>query len=321
MRRHDAGKPRNGPEEDGRDGDDTGPEEDGLRILTGAGPTPRAGSTLRAGPTPGAGAVPEPGVGAVPRHGGSRDPRTFLDRARVLEAAASGLVFVTGTDTGVGKTVTTAALASLLGAEGLDVHVHKPLQTGLIEPDDPERARLEAAYSDVVVRGDAQIAGELASCFFSTGLALRLPLSPAAAAEAAGVHPPSATEHARRILALREHHDVVLVEGAGGILVDLGGLTLADLARACGIGSFVVVCRPGLGTLNHTDLTVEALASRDLDVAGAVIGTWEDPPRAVDLSNHRALAARHRLLGAVPRGWSGWSGSPMRHPRNGTPAP
>lgn len=236
-------------------------------------------------------------------------PDAFLDADAVRAAAADGLLFVTGTDTGVGKTYATAALAALAAGQGLDVHVHKPAQTGLIAPDDPEREALEARYSDVVVRGDAQIAGELAGVSYSTGFALRLPLAPAAAAEAAGVPVPTAAEQAARILGLRERHDVVLVEGAGGILVDLGGHTLADIARECGAGGLMVVCRPGLGTLNHTDLTVEAIAARGLSTAGVVIGAWDDPPRAVDLSNREALSARHRLLGAVPRGWRAAAGA------------
>ncbi|WP_082264783.1 dethiobiotin synthase [Rothia kristinae] len=246
---------------------------------------------------------------ALPQALTDADPAAFLDADAVREAAAEGLLFVTGTDTGVGKTYASAALAALLAGQGLDVHIHKPAQTGLIAPDDPEREALEARYSDVVVRGDAQIAGELAGVSHSTGFALRLPLAPGAAAEAAGVVPPTAAEQAGRILRLRERHDVVLVEGAGGILVDLGGHTLADIARACGAGALVVVCRPGLGTLNHTDLTVEAITARGLRTAGVVIGAWDDPPQAVNLSNRDALAARHRLLGAVPRGWRGAAGA------------
>lgn len=252
-----------------------------------------------------------------------QDPRTFLDAGAVQAAAASGLLFVTGTDTGVGKTVTTAACAALLRAEGHDVHVHKPAQTGLVAPDDPQRPELEAAYSDVVLRGDAQLAGEMAGCSYSTGLTLRLPLAPAVAAQGAPL--PDAEAHARRILSLLVDHDVVVVEGSGGLLVDLGGCTLAGIAQASAAilsqqsreassavagkaplaPGILVVCRAGLGTLNHTALTAEALIRRGLDPAGVVIGSWPDPPGAAELSNQEVLAREHVLLGAVPRGWRG----------------
>lgn len=71
-------------------------------------------------------------------------------------------LLVTGTDTGVGKTIATAALAAALAAAGRRVIIVKPVQTGHISPDDPERTELEAQYSDVVTESDAQIIARLA---------------------------------------------------------------------------------------------------------------------------------------------------------------
>ena len=97
------------------------------------------------------------------------------------------------------------------------------------------------------------------------------------------------------------------MEGAGGVLVQLdsAGRTLADIAAAAagaaGSAAVIVVCRAALGTLNHTELTIEALTRRGVPVAGLVVGAWPREPTEIDLSNHRYLS-RHSvpLLGAVP---------------------
>ena len=97
----------------------------------------------------------------------------------------------------------------------------------------------------------------------------------------------------------------MLVEGAGGLLVryDEDGLTLADMARALRARVLVVV-GPQLGTLNHTALTLEALAHRGVELEGLVIGSWPEAPGLAERSNLRdleTLAARP-LLGALPEG-------------------
>lgn len=208
-------------------------------------------------------------------------------------ASLPRIVFVTGTDTGVGKTVVTAALASLLSARGRNVAVYKPIQAGVEDGlGDADVVRALAGIDDV-----------------HEGIRLRHPMAPVAAAEREHISLPSASTHLTAIERLASDHDHTLVEGAGGVLVqlDAAGLTLADIAGATveGDGSAgsvgaVIVCRCALGTLNHTELTVEALTRRGVHVAGLVIGSWPHEPTEIELANYRYLS-RHSvpLLGAV----------------------
>lgn len=200
------------------------------------------------------------------------------------------VLVVTGTDTGVGKTVVTAAVAALARARGASVAVVKPAQTGVLpgEPGD----------LDEVIR----LSGVTTTFEFARFPA---PLSPAAAARAAGLPPVSLLDAASRVRELAESHRLVVVEGAGGLLVrfDEDGTTIADLARLL-TAQVLVVTRAGLGTLNHTALTLEALANRGLDPAGVVIGSWPREPGAAERSNVpdlEMLAARP-LSGALPEG-------------------
>lgn len=198
-------------------------------------------------------------------------------------------VIVTGTDTEVGKTVVTAALAALARARGERVAVVKPVQTGVRpgEPGDLDEVRRLSGVDDL---------HELAR--FCD------PLAPATAARRAGVTAPPVTELATRIGAL-EDRDLVLAEGAGGLLVqfDEAGATIADLAVLLGAPA-VVVARAGLGTLNHTALTCEALRARRVRCLGIVIGAWPDRPDLAARSNLEDLAryAGAPLLGSLPEG-------------------
>jgi dethiobiotin synthetase len=198
------------------------------------------------------------------------------------------VLVVTGTDTGVGKTVVTAAVAALARARGASVAVVKPAQTGTQpgEPSDLDEVRRLAGVTDL---------HEYA----------RYPdaLSPAAAARRSGLPPPDLAADAGRIRALER--DLVIVEGAGGLLVryDEDGATLADLAHALRAPALVTV-RPGLGTLNHTALTLEAMAGRGVDLAGVVIGAWPRTPGLDALCNVRDLEtiAARPLSGVLPEG-------------------
>jgi dethiobiotin synthetase len=200
------------------------------------------------------------------------------------------VLVVTGTGTGVGKTVVTAAVAALAAARGSRVAVVKPAQTGVgtAEPGDLAEVRRLAGVTDL---------HELAR--------YPDPLSPAAAARHSGLDPLDLRSVAARVRALADDRDLVLVEGAGGLLVryDEEGATLADLAHALAADVLVVV-DPSLGTLNHTALTLEAMAHRGLALAGVVIGAWPAEPDLACRSNVRdleTLAARP-LAGALPAG-------------------
>ncbi|GAA2340128.1 dethiobiotin synthase [Streptomyces cuspidosporus] len=200
------------------------------------------------------------------------------------------VLMISGTGTEIGKTVTTAAVAATALAAGRSVAVLKPAQTG-VRADEP---------------GDAAEVARLAGAVTQAELA-RYPdaLGPATAARRAGRAPVRPYEVAEAAEKLAAGHDLVLVEGAGGLLVrfDEEGGTLADAARLLGAPVLVVV-QAGLGTLNTTTLTAEALRARGLDCPGVVIGSWPTAPDLADRCNVAELpgAAGAPLLGAIPQG-------------------
>lgn len=200
-------------------------------------------------------------------------------------------LLVTGTGTGVGKTVVTAALAALALSRGQRCTVVKPGQTGV-----PDGAPGDLA--DVVrLAGDGVRTVEL--------VRYPDPLSPAAAARRSGLPPVDPAHTAAAILAAHDDADLVLVEGAGGLLVryDDDGFTMAELARTLRLPVLVVV-EAGLGTLNATALTLEAVAHRGLELTGLVIGAWPEEPGLAERSNVHDLEmlAARPLLGALPAG-------------------
>jgi dethiobiotin synthetase len=202
------------------------------------------------------------------------------------------VLVVTGTCTGVGKTIATAAVAALAAARGTSVAVVKPGQTGAGpgEPGDLDHICRLAG----VGAAEAHEFGRFPD-----------PLSPAAAARHRGLPPVSLADAADRIRELAQEYRLVLVEGAGGLLVryDEDGTTIADLARWLG-AAMVVVTRPDLGTLNHTALTLEAMAHRGVQLGGVVIGAWPAEPDLAMRSNIRDLEtiAARPLAGALPAG-------------------
>ncbi|MDW8809646.1 dethiobiotin synthase, partial [Streptomyces scabiei] len=208
------------------------------------------------------------------------------------------VLVVTGTGTEVGKTVTTAAVAAVALASGRSVAVLKPAQTG-VGPDE---------------RGDADEVARLAGAVTVRELArYPEPLAPATAARRAGLPPVHPEDVAEAAAKLAVDHDLVLVEGAGGLLVrfDEAGGTLADTARLLG-APVLLVASAGLGTLNTTELTARELAVRDVELAGVVIGSWPEVP---DLASRCNLAdlpvvADAPLVGAVPAGAGGLPPAP-----------
>ncbi|MFD0313512.1 dethiobiotin synthase [Streptomyces flavalbus] len=200
------------------------------------------------------------------------------------------VLIVTGTGTEIGKTVTTAAVAAAALAAGRSVAVLKAAQTG-VRPDE---------------RGDAAEVARLAGTVTTAELArFPEPLAPATAARRAGMRPVTPDDVAEAAAKLATDHDLVLVEGAGGLLVrfDAAGGTLADAAALLG-APVLVVAPAGLGTLNSTELTARELSRRGLGLTGVVIGSW---PALPDLASRCNLAdlpevAGAPLLGALPAG-------------------
>lgn len=198
-------------------------------------------------------------------------------------------VFVSGTDTGVGKTVVACALVRALRARGVRVGAMKPLETG-VGPEGPlDAIALRAATGDIDPLEDV--------CPES------LPLAAA---------PSVAARHAGRRLdlerivrvhdALRARHDWVVVEGAGGLLVPItDNLDMAGLAKRLEL-PILLVARAALGTWNHTLLSLEAIAARGLRLVGVVLSHAGGVLSDADAENLAGLRHRlgPRLVGEIP---------------------
>jgi dethiobiotin synthetase len=198
-------------------------------------------------------------------------------------SALRGL-FVTGTDTGVGKSVVAAALCAALVERGEAVTAFKPVVTGLDEPPDEWPADHELL---ALAAGARQSPEQVAPYRFGP------PLSPHYAAELAA----ETIEPARLVAAALAAGDGPLVaEGVGGLLVPITpGYLVRDLAIDLGL-PLVIAARTGLGTINHTLLTIEAARAAGLSVAGVVMTPWPAAPEPIELSN-RATVER---LGGAP---------------------
>lgn len=201
-------------------------------------------------------------------------------RNEKMRSAKRG-IFITGTDTGVGKTYVACGIAAALRSRGVDVGVMKPAETGCRMKD----SRLVPADSLKLMRA-AGVKDPLSQvnpyCF-------RKPLAPAMAAELEGaviVMGKIQKAYAK----LSDRHDFMIVEGAGGVMVPLSwDASYLDLAESLGLPA-LVVARPGLGTINHTLLTVEALRGRGIAIAGIVINYTDDgKPGLSDKTNPEVI--------------------------------
>jgi dethiobiotin synthetase len=203
-------------------------------------------------------------------------------------------VFVTGTGTEVGKTVVAAALANTARRSGRRIAVFKPAVSGLVDyplrpevwgaaPELPDHALLRLAA------GSSQGDDEIAPYRYGP------PVSPHLAAELEGqMIDPDRLRGAA--LAATEGADLLICEGVGGFLVPLTPRYLVrDLARDLGL-AVVVVAAPGLGTINHTLLTIESVRAAGLEVSSVVLNPWPGEPSAVERSNLETIAR----LGSVP---------------------
>ena len=195
-------------------------------------------------------------------------------------------VFVAGTDTGAGKSVVAAAICAALAADGVRVAAFKPAVTGLEEPtgDWPHDHELLAAAA-----GGRQSPEDVAPHRFGPAA------SPQLAAELAGgaIEPSGLVAHATREGARAE---LLVCEGVGGLLVPIAsGYLVRELAAELGL-PIVVAARPGLGTINHCLLTLEAARVAGLSVAAVVMTPWPERPSELERSNRETVEE----LGAVP---------------------
>ncbi|WP_037973953.1 dethiobiotin synthase [Streptomyces sp. NRRL WC-3742] len=203
------------------------------------------------------------------------------------------ILFVTGTNTDVGKTVATAAVASVALRAGQRVAVLKPGQTGVAPGEPGDAAEVRRLAGDVTFLELARYPE---------------PLAPDTAARRSGLPFLSPASVASAVADLSDTHDLVLVEGAGGLLVryDDEGRTLADHARAtASLGlpvEILLVASAGLGTLNIVSLTAEALEARGLPLTGVLVGSWPTEPGLAERCNLADLprSAGAPLLGALP---------------------
>jgi dethiobiotin synthetase len=205
-------------------------------------------------------------------------------------------LFVTGTDTGVGKTTVACALLAAARARGLRTRALKPVETGcareagILQPADA--IALDRAAGNVSTTADSATVYRFAA-----------PLAPSVAAEREGqaVALAPILRAADRLRSLSP--DLLVIEGAGGLLVPLtSSVDMADLAAALAI-PLLIVARDGLGTINHTLLTLEAAAARQLPVAAVVLSAANADTTDVDATRNAAEIARRGrvpVLGRLP---------------------
>jgi dethiobiotin synthetase len=196
-------------------------------------------------------------------------------------------LFVTGTDTGVGKTVLSAALLAAIAAAGEPVRAFKPVLTGVGEPPEPDGGEAWPPDDELLAAAAGMDPREVAPLRYGPAA------SPHLAASLAGerIDP-------ERLLAAALGSgggETLIVEGVGGLLVPLtGAYTVCDLAAALGL-PLLLAARPGLGTINHTLLTLRAARAAGLQVRAVVLTPWPRRPSAIESSNRETIAE----LGAV----------------------
>jgi dethiobiotin synthetase len=245
-------------------------------------------------------------------------------------AADMAGLFVTGTDTGVGKTVLSAALLAAMRAAGQEVIAHKPAVTGLGEPPDGDGAPWPADH-ELLAAAAAMEPEQVTPRRYAAAVA------PPLAAEIAGERLPreDVLEGARAAVAAASPAGrggggprTLVVEGAGGLLSPLADeLTVCDLAVALGLG-LLIAARPGLGTINHTLLTLRSARAAGLSVRAVVFTPWPERPSRLESYNRETIArlggvevevlarADSAEIGELARvgdalPWRRWLGSPV----------
>ncbi|MBF0634951.1 MAG: adenosylmethionine--8-amino-7-oxononanoate transaminase, partial [Nitrospinae bacterium] len=206
-------------------------------------------------------------------------------------SSKSAGVFITGVDTGVGKTVIAGAVSATLRARGLRVGVMKPAQTGSPRSTDGELC------------GDALYLARMSGCESAPDVVnpycLREPLSPyhSAMKEGIALDPDKIVEAYR---ALSANHDIVIVEGAGGIFTPFTrDMTMGGLARILNL-PVIIATHPYLGHINHTSMTALAANSLGLDVMGIIFSRWKNDPCAEPDAKLIEEMAGAAVLGLLP---------------------
>lgn len=198
-------------------------------------------------------------------------------------------LFITGTDTGVGKTILSAALVAAMASEGEKVSAYKPVVTGTGEPPQawPQDHELLAEMAGMIPE-------EVAPLRYAPAVSPHL----AAAMAGARIDPAQLVEHARALA----QESTLIVEGVGGLLVPLGeDLTVRDLALELAL-PLLIAARPGLGTINHTMLTLRSARAAGLDVRAVVLTPWPQEPSTMEQSNRETIAhmGEIEVLGLAP---------------------
>jgi dethiobiotin synthetase len=215
-----------------------------------------------------------------------------------------GGVFITGTDTGVGKTTVAVGLVRLLKARGLDVGVMKPVATGAWHP--PEADSRRGQQGNNKVSEDARLLMEAADTNdpyeLVNPVCLSTPAAPSVAAQEEGVSIELKSIWSA-FKALTARHPFLVVEGIGGLLVPINGtLLVADMAKKMSL-PLIIVARASLGTINHTLLTVEAARRRRLKITGVIFNSPNAPhdPKMVDSSKKEIeRLSGIPVLGVIP---------------------
>jgi dethiobiotin synthetase len=202
-------------------------------------------------------------------------------------------IFITGTDTGVGKTIVTAVIAKLMREAGVKVGVMKPVTSGCVATGEKlvsEDAEL-LKWAAATVMTDSEICPYL----------LREPLAPSVAAKIDGIDI-SFEKIAETYGRIADRHDFVLVEGAGGLLVPLTeSMLVSDLIRHLGLPA-LIVSRPNLGTVNHTLMTCMCAKYSRIDLKGIIINRYPETPGAAEEYAPRMIESLTgvRVIGVFP---------------------
>lgn len=198
-------------------------------------------------------------------------------------------LFITGTDTGVGKTVVTAALALCLRSLGKKVKVLKPIQTGTELPGITD---LEFVY---------KVLGEDFDIESQSPIRLKKPLSPLTASEFESVN--IDTDLLKSLIEIQSaDSEVTLIEGAGGVLVPIKNrYFMSDLVKDLNL-DLLIVLNPRLGTINHTLLTIEHVKSKGIKIFGLVFSNFPETPNLAESTNPKVIKqlSGEKVVGVVP---------------------